>query len=90
VSRLGALFAGWGFRTATPSFDPGAEVTLFVTGADADGPVARVGDTLLRVTGVPADETVVDRKVRLRVESFDDAGHEGRATYLETVGESAF
>jgi hypothetical protein len=90
VSRVGALLAGWGFRTATPSFEPGTEVTLFVTGTDADGPVARVGDTVLRVADVPADETVLDRKVRLRVESFDDDRHEGRATYLATVGESAF
>jgi hypothetical protein len=87
---LRAVLAGVGFRTATPAFDPGDEVTLFVTGSDDAGPVARVGDTRLRVDGVPDGETVVDRKVRLRVESFDAAAHEGRATYLETVGESAF
>ena len=90
MSRLDALLAGWGFRTATPSFDPGAEITVFVTGSDEAGPVARVGDSRLRVDGVPDGESLVDRKVRLRVESFDDAAHEGRATYVETVGESAF
>lgn len=90
MSRLDALLAGWGFRTATPSFDPDAEITAFVTGAEGDGPVARIGDTRLRVVGVPDGESLVDRRVRLRVESFDESAHEGRATYVETVGESAF
>lgn len=90
MSRLEALFAGWGFRTATPSFDAGAEITAFVTGADGEGPVVRVGDTRLRVTGVPDGEQLLDRKVRLRVDSFDETRHVGRATYLETVGTSAF
>ncbi|PSP55973.1 hypothetical protein BRC82_03130 [Halobacteriales archaeon QS_1_67_19] len=81
-------FAGWWFRTNKPSFEPGEEITAFVTGVDGDRPVARIGDTILRVEGAPKGP--VDTQVRLRVESFDDNDHAGTATYLETVGESAF
>lgn len=90
MSRFDALLAGWGFRTATPSFEPGTVITAFVTGRDGTGPVAQVGDTRLQVEGAPDNESLVDRKVRLRVESFDESANGGRATYLKTVGESAF
>ncbi|USZ68889.1 hypothetical protein NGM10_03925 [Halorussus salilacus] len=88
MSFLDKYLAGWGFRSHTPSFDPGEEITVFVTGHDGDTPVARVGNTILRVENAPAD--AVDARVRLRVESFDDDAHTGTATYLERVGESAF
>jgi hypothetical protein len=88
MSLLEKYLAGWGFRSSKPDFDPGQEITVFVTGYDGDAPVARVGDTVLRIEDAPAD--VVDTRVRLRVESFDDNDHTGTATYLEYVGESAF
>ncbi|NHN58083.1 MULTISPECIES: hypothetical protein [Halorussus] len=80
--------AGLGFRTNTPSFAPGQEISAFVTGYDGDVPVVRVGDTVLRVDDAPAD--ALDTRVRLRVEEFDESAHRGRASYLETVGESSF
>ncbi len=52
--------------------------------------MVRVGCTRLRLIDVPDDEGLVDRTVRLRVDSFDETRHAGRATYLETVGTSAF
>jgi hypothetical protein len=88
MSLLDKYLAGWGFRSHTPSFDPGQEITVFVTGYDGDSPVARVGDTVLRVENAPAD--AVDARVRLRVESFDQSDYTGTATYLDRVGESAF
>ncbi|WP_135820296.1 DUF7513 family protein [Halostella litorea] len=79
---------GWRFRTATPSFDAGEEVTVILTGVRGDDVVARVGDSTLAVDGAsPAD---VDRKARVRVKRFDDGDHEGRAELLEVVGETAF
>lgn len=88
MSLKDKYLAGWWFRTNKPSFEPGEEITAFVTGYDGDAPVARIGDTILRVEDAPAD--AMDTQVRLRVDSFDGNDHEGTATYLETVGESAF
>jgi len=88
MSLLEKYFAGVGFRTSTPAFEPGEEISAFVTGYDGDTPVARIGDTVLRVEDAPAD--AVDARARLRVESFDEAAHTGTATYLERTGESAF
>ncbi|GAA0658564.1 DUF7513 family protein [Salarchaeum japonicum] len=86
--NLDAFFAGVGFRTATPSFDAGDEFVVVVTGREGDTPVVRIGDSVLRVPDAPRDS--VRTKVRVRVESFDDADHTGTATYLETVGETAY
>jgi len=81
-------FAGLAFRTNKPTFEPGEEISAFVTGYEGDTPIVRVGDTILRVEDAPED--VLDTRVRLRVEAFDDNDHDGTATYLETVGESSF
>ncbi|WP_135825630.1 DUF7513 family protein [Halorussus ruber] len=81
-------FAGLGFRTNKPDFEPGEEISAFVTGYEDDTPIVRVGDTILRVEGAPED--ALDTRVRLRVEEFDRNDHDGTATYLETVGESSF
>ncbi|WP_132057706.1 DUF7513 family protein [Halorussus amylolyticus] len=88
MSLLEKYLAGVGFRTNTPAFEPGEEISAFVTGYDGDTPVARIGDTVLRVEGAPAD--AVDARARLKIESFDATDHTGTATYLERVGESAF
>lgn len=86
--NLGKFLAGVGFRSATPSFDEGDEFVVVVTGADGDTPVARIGDSVLRIPDAPADS--VDTRVRVRVQSFDDEAHEGTAAYVETVGETAY
>ena len=81
-------FAGLAFRTNKPTFEPGEEISAFVTGTEGGAPVARVGDTILRIEGAP--ENALDTRVKLRVDEFDGIGHRGTATYLETVGESSF
>jgi hypothetical protein len=81
-------FAGVGFRTNEPSFEPGEEASAFVTGYDGGAALVRVGDTLLRIEDAP--ENGLDTRVRFRVEEFDGNDHRGTATYLETVGESSF
>ena len=88
MSLLDKYLAGWGFRTNTPEFEPGEEITAFVTGYDGEAPVVRIGDTVLQVADAPVE--AVDARVRLEVESFDASTHTGTATYLERVGESAF
>ena len=79
---------GWRFRTATPTFEPGEEVTVILTGVRGDDVVARVGDSTLAVDG--ASQADVDRKARVRVARFDGDANEGRAELLELVGETAF
>ncbi|MFB6071852.1 MAG: hypothetical protein ABEJ88_02695 [Halobacterium sp.] len=88
MSLLGKYTKGWSFRTNKPSFDEGDDLSVFVTGTEDGVPVARVGDSKLRLVDAP--DGLVDKRVRLRVTSFDDDTHTGEAEYLETVGESAF
>lgn len=79
---------GLGFRTNTPSFDAGDEITVFVTGVESGRPIARIGDSTLRLANGSPD--LVDRRVLLRVTDFDEATHVGDAEYVRTVGDSAF
>jgi len=79
---------GWGFRSATPTFEPGAEITVILTGVRGDEVIARIGDSTLVVEG--ASQRDVDKRARVRVERFDDDHHHGRAELLELVGETAF
>lgn len=85
-----ALFEGWRCRSRYPEFRQGQQITACVTGYDRETDVGhvRVGDTVLKVPGL--DENLVDRTVKLRVESFDSTKHVGEARYLETVGEGSF
>lgn len=87
MSFLDKFLAGATFRSSTPAFDPGEEITAFVTGYDDGGGIARVGDTVLRIPD--ADEDVVGMQARLRIESFDANGHTGEATVLDVLDDGA-
>lgn len=69
-----SLFAGWSFRTATPSFDVGDEFEAYTTGRGE----LRVGDSILALDR----DVPVDRRVTVRVTEFDGASHRGRAEVL--------
>ncbi len=71
------------FRTATPDFEPGEEFTAYVTGTNESGVVVRIGDSMLHIRG--AGHALLDEQVRLRVQSFDAASHEGEAELLSVV-----
>ncbi|MFC7200279.1 DUF7513 family protein [Halospeciosus flavus] len=88
MSLLQKYLKGWQFRTHTPSFEEGEEMSVFVTGTEDGTPVARIGDTVLELHDAPSD--LVDKRVVLRVTYFDETKHRGEAEYIETVGESAF
>ncbi|SEK68034.1 DUF7513 family protein [Haloferax larsenii] len=85
MSRLGKLLAGWTFRTATPSFEPGDVITAFVTHSDGEGVSSRIGDSVLRIEG--DTEVDIETKVRLKVTSFDEQNHVGTAEIVEFLGE---
>jgi hypothetical protein len=89
MSLLQKYLAGWAFRSNYPSFEAGDEVELFVTGREDGAQIARVGDSKLRLDE-DAPDGLLDKRVRLKVTSFDDDAHVGDAEYLETVGTSAF
>ncbi|GAB7012925.1 DUF7513 family protein [Halolamina salina] len=78
MSRLDAFLAGFEFRTATPTYSPGDELTAIVTGRDGDDAVIRIGDTVLRLPGA-ADDVTVDEEARVRVTSFDEGSATGEA-----------
>lgn len=88
MSRLGAFFKGWRFRTNRPTFEPGEEFKAFVTGYENGTGLVRLGDTVLRLTDATPD--LVDTQVRLRVEEFDGNDHAGQATVLEELGGGAY
>jgi hypothetical protein len=87
-SFLRKYLKGWSFRSTNPTFEQGEELEVFVTGIRDGNPVARIGDTVLEVPDAPAG--MVDSRVALRVTEFDPSGYEGRAEFVEKVGESAF
>ncbi|WP_117591365.1 DUF7513 family protein [Haloprofundus halophilus] len=88
------LLAGWTFRTSTPSYDVGDRLVAYVTGVDGDTPVVRIGDTVLRLATtaddveLDPDGELLDRKVRIRVDSFDAASHRGTAELLAVLDRS--
>lgn len=88
MSLLEKYTKGWSFRSNKPSFSKGDEIAVFVTGMEEDTPIARIGDSKLRLPDAPAG--LVDKRVLLRVTSFDDNNHLGEAEYVKTIGDSAF
>ena len=88
MSRFEKFLAGWSFRGSTPDYEPGDVLEVMVTGDAGGEAVARIGDSILRVEGAPDD--ALDTRVRVAVETWDEAAHRGTGTYRETVGESAF
>lgn len=77
------LFANWRFRTSTPSFEPGQRIEVYLTAFDAGTgqAEARVGDSILEVSGATADQ--LDSLVELTVESFDRQTHRGNARKVD-------
>lgn len=88
MSLLGKYTKGWRLRSSNPSFDPGQEIELFLTGVEGDTVVARVGDTKIRVPN--ASREYLDTRCRLRITEFDENNHVGEAEFVEKIGESAF
>jgi hypothetical protein len=76
------LLAGWTFRTSTPDYEVGDELTAFVTGANGPTPVVRIGDSIIRLPDATSDGALVDKRVRLRVTEFDPGSHEGTGELL--------
>ncbi|WP_336022389.1 DUF7513 family protein [Halobellus salinisoli] len=83
MSRLEMFLAGLQFRSSKPSFEVGEEVPVFVTDRSDSGLRARVGDTVLELSDV--DPSLLDAKVRIEIESFDEETHRGTARVLEVL-----
>jgi hypothetical protein len=81
--NLGKLFAGWGFRTRTPEYSPGDELEAYVTGRDGSGVSVRIGDTVISLPD--GDESLIEQRIRFRVESFDASTSRGEGVLLQTV-----
>jgi hypothetical protein len=88
------IFAGWTFRTNTPSYEPGQTLVAFVTAVESDGARVRVGDTVLKLTETTEDnhDGLLDQKVRVEVVTFDDSMNTGTAELLAVLdgSESSF
>lgn len=90
LTFLNGYLEGLAFRTSTPSFDVGAELTLFVTDYDEtdDVAVARVGESRLAIPDATAD--AVGNRARITVTEFDDTVYRGQAELHETLDGGAF
>jgi len=86
MSRFEKVLAGLTFRTATPSFEVGDEVPAFVTGQSESGLLVRVGDTVLELPD--ADPALLDAKVTIEIESFDEGQHRGTARVVDVLQDS--
>ncbi|MFC7203708.1 hypothetical protein ACFQJC_09290 [Haloferax namakaokahaiae] len=84
MSWLDSFLAGWTFRTSTPAFEPGEVITAYVTDADAEGGIVRIGDSKIRLPD--ADAELVESKVRLEITAFDASTYEGTGTVVEVIG----
>lgn len=84
------FFDGWSFRTSTPKFNDGETVTLYTSGIDPDRQqlFANVGDTRLWID--ESSEDLVDRKVTVKITSFDPTSHEGEAELLRVESKTEF
>ena len=85
MSRFEKLFAGLRFRTTTPAFEVGETVPAFVTGRSESGLLVRVGDTVLELPD--ADPSLLDAKVTVEIESFDESQHRGTARVVDVFDE---
>ncbi|MDS0292905.1 DUF7513 family protein [Halogeometricum luteum] len=86
MSFWNKLTAGLRLRTATPAYEPGEELTAYVTGAEGSTLLVRVGDSVIELPD--GDPSLVDATVRFEVESFDAATHRGRGRLLDVVEEA--
>lgn len=82
------FLAGVGFRSNTPTFREGQQVSAFVTGHNGSTPAIRIGDSVLHLDNGAAVD--VDTRVRVEVTRFDESAHEGEAELIEIEGEGAF
>ena len=84
MSNRSGFFSGWTFRSNYPVFEPGQKLEAYITDFDPEQGTAhaRIGDTILTVHGVTAEdfETIVP----LRIRSFDTATHQGIADRAES------
>ena len=83
--NLEKLLAGWTFRTSTPAYEAGDELTAFVTGTNGSAPLVRIGDTIIRLPDENVDGSLVEKRVTLRVTEFDPRSNEGTAELLAIV-----
>lgn len=80
------LLAGWSFRTSTPAYEVGEELTAFVTHLDGGTPVVRIGDTIIRLSDTDGrDGALVERRATFRVTEFDPQTNEGRGELLAVL-----
>jgi hypothetical protein len=88
MSFVDKYMTGWKFRTTTPDYDPGETIEVMITSMSDGKAKARIGDSVLRIKEAP--EGSENMRVLVEVDEWDTEDHIGEATYLETIGESAF
>lgn len=89
MSFLSKYLKGWQFRSTTPTFDVGDEISVFIAESNSDGNGhAYIGDTHVIVDN--AGPVTVEKRVRVRITEFDETTTTGRGEFLEVVGESSY
>ncbi len=84
MSVLNRFLQGWEFRSATPSFEAGEEITAYMTGymPEQNIGVVRIGDSILTIPEAELEN--VDTLLRLEITSFDEARYHGKARIVDS------
>lgn len=88
MSLLAKYLKGWKFRTGRPTLDPDSTVDVFMSEYDGQRGIARIGDTKLYIQGATAEHK--GKKLRVRVDEFDERQSVGRGEFIEVVGRSSY
>lgn len=88
MSLLKKYLAGLRLRTRKPTFEPGTQVSVFVTDQERGDLIARVGDSKIRISD--ASPEYLNDRVLVEIKEFDGNDHVAEGTFVEKVGESSF
>lgn len=91
MNFLDMFFSGWQFRSPSPSFEEGDEITVTISDYDEneESAYARIGDSIV-YTDDSLSMNDIGKQVQLRVTEFEPDNHTGRAEVLQIVSESEF
>jgi uncharacterized protein YacL len=88
MSLVGKYLRGWTFRANRPVLEEGSEIDVFIAETNGSTGRAYVGDTELLVDG--AGPETVEKRVRVRVTSFDETTATGEGELVAVVGGSSY
>jgi hypothetical protein len=88
MSVLRKYFAGIQFRERKPEFEAGSKISAFLTDAEGDDLIARIGDSKVLVTD--AGTANLNDRVLIEISETEDCEYTARGNFIKRVGEGSF